>query len=71
MRKDELRQQLFNKKIAIHVVILVTHQELVKREKETVHEVDKSRSTRSQKTNKAAHVRKCRTFEVFIFNAIH
>ena len=43
IRKDTLRQQLFHKKFAFHVVILITHREIVKREAEAVQEVDKSR----------------------------
>ena len=61
MRKNTLRQQLFHKNFANHVVILITHREHVKREAEAVHEVDISRLTRSQKTNNVTHVRQSRS----------
>ena len=52
-----MRQQLFHRMFAIHVVILVTHRENVKREAEAFHEVNSSRSTCSLKTKNATHVR--------------
>ena len=60
MGKKILRKQRFHKKFVFHVVILITHQTIVKQEAGAVQEVDKSRSTRSQKTNHATHLRQSR-----------
>ena len=46
----------FHKKFAIVAIIQTTPLELVKLEEKAVPEVDKYRSTRNQKTNKATHV---------------
>ena len=49
MGKKILRKQRFHKKFVFYVVILITYQTIVKQDAEAVQEVDKSRSTRSQK----------------------
>ena len=61
MWKDTLRQQHFHNKFVLLVVILITRQEIAKREAEVVHEVDEFRVSRSQKTNNATHLRQPRT----------
>ena len=50
----------FHKKFAIVAVIQTIPLEIVKLEEKAVPEVDKYRSTRNQKTNKATHVSQSR-----------
>ena len=71
MCNDTLRQQPFHKKFAFHDVILITHQKIVKREADAVHELDKCRSTRSQKIKQAPHLRHSRSLKQFKLIALH
>ena len=71
MRKGILKQQRSHKKFVTLVVILITQPKNVKREEEAIHEVDRFRSTRSQKTNNATHVRQSRSLQFPKLNTIH
>ena len=53
------RQQHFHKRFSFHVVTLTAHHKSVKQEAEADHEVEQSRSTRSQRTITATHVKIC------------
>ena len=50
----------FHEKFAIVAVIQIIPLEIVKLEGKALQEVDKNRSTRNQKTNKATHVSQSR-----------